>query len=234
MNKGIIFAAGAFVGAAAGSIITFFAVKNHFEDKAAEAIMDYSEYADNKIQEALDSLHDEEEDEEPIHRVQDNRAWSEEDEAPIKKYHHYVPEKQTLISNGIFAKEKDEVKKVTEGEKALQENPARFDDPEIVEISEDKYQEIMSKPPIEGWSADDLTYLYPQDELYWGYGTDNEELAEKHYGVGRETIIGQIWRWATDYTDNESGVGYAYIDNSKLKKVFNIEVIVDLDLEEDE
>lgn len=238
MNKGIIFGLGVLAGGAAGVGITYVALRSYFENKAAESIQQYVEYVENKYHspeeddEFFDDV-DEEDEDEPLVK-KDSRAWSEEDEAPIKKYHHYVPDEKTLSANGIFEKKGD--KEVTEGEKALIKHP-EFDpdgDPNVKEITEDKYQEIMGKEPIDGWSNDQLTYLYPQDELYFGYGTDNEELAEDHYGVGREEIIGQTWRWATDYTDGESGVGYIYIDNANLKKVFDVEVVVDLELEGEE
>lgn len=241
MNKGVIFAVGAAIGAAAGSIATYFIVKNHFDEVAADAIERYAEYAENKIQEALDRLHDdsvdddEDEEDDSAPRTKDNRAWSEEDEAPIKKYHHYVPEQQILSANSIFVKNKGKggEKGMTEGEKALLENPHRFDDPNIIELDEDHYQELVRNP--EEVDEDLLVYLYPQDELWWNYDDhDHRELAEVHYNLGREKIVGQTWRWATDYTGNDSGIGYCYLNNLYLDKILNVEVIVDLDLEEDE
>ena len=239
MNKGIIFAIGFLAGATAGGAATYFITKNKLEDRAAQEIERYAEYAENKIKNAIEGS--KENDDEEYEDVEEDDS----DDEPIKKYHHYNPEAngiEGVYNNGIFAKGKSdpdvrkEIDKVTEGEKALKRNP-KFDpdrDPMITEIKEDRYNEILSKEPIEGWSTDDLTYLYPQDELYFGYGTDNEELAEDHFGVDRETIMGQTWRWATDYTDGESGVGYIYLENKHLKKLLSIEVVVDLDLEEDE
>ena len=232
MNKGVIFAAGALIGAAAGSVITYFAVRNHFDEAAADAIEKYAEYAEEKIQKALDSLHDdfvddgdeeEDPDDDTVRAVKDNRVWSEDDEESIKKYHHYIPEQQSVSANGIFEKGKEN--KVTEGEKALKKTPERRDDPNIREIDEVEANNYEAIP---------LTYLYPQDELYWGYDTDTRELAESHFGRDREEIIGQLWRWATDYTDGETGVGYTYVKNDKMGLVFSIEIVVDLDLEEDE
>ena len=232
MDKNIIFAAigGAVVGAVAGVAATYL----YFNKQTNEMLDEINDLIDTneKLSRGIfeeESHEDITEDAEPVEFVDPRELDNNEG---VKKYHHHVAESMASAQS-IFEKKGDQ-ENVTEGEKALKKNPKLVEDPMIKEISEEKYQEIMSKDPIDGWSADDLTYLYPQDELYYGYGTDNEELAEHHYGIDRERIIGQTWRWATDYTHGESGVGYIYIDNQHLRKVISVEVMVDLDLEEEE
>lgn len=239
MNNLGSFIFGTVTGVAVGGIAAALITRNIYEKRCIKDINEMEEalekYRNLAFSDDEDEVYDDEEDyyEEMPVKVSSNSDERINSNDGVKKYHHKVEESMASAA-AIF--EKKGTKDVTEGEKALKANP-KFDpdgDPNIVEISKEKYQEIVSKKPIEGWSTDSLTYLYPQDELYYGYGTDNEELAETHYDMGREQIMGQSWRWATDYTDGESGVGYCYIDNSYLKKLFDIEIVVDLDLEEED
>jgi len=213
MNKGVIFTLGAIVGAAIGSVGTYFIVKDRMEEAVAEEIDNYIQYFNNKQQKRSENI-----------ETQSENAKEESTEKKIYKYY-----KGGDFENPV--KKSVEDNKVTEGDKAFKEH-SKFE-PEITnrsnnleEIEEEEFESD------ETYEKENLTLLVPQDELYFGYNTDNQELAESHYNVGREALIGQMWRWATDYTNNESGVGTAYIRNHALKKLFEVTVIVDLTLED--
>lgn len=216
-KNAIIFGVGVVVGAAAGAFTTYIYSKKVVDAAFAEvddliAENETLRRGEVETEETGPNLEEADTAEDP----DDRREYANND--GVKKYHHK------------FDIPKEE-RKVTEGEKALKANPA-FNpdgDPKIKELKEDTFNELVEAA---GGDYELLTYLYPQDELYYGYGTDNEELAEDHYNMGREQIIGQTWRWVTDYTHGESGIGYIYIYNEYLDKYIDVEVMVDLTLEE--
>lgn len=213
MNKGIIFTIGAIAGAAIGSVGTYFLMKDRMEEVVAEEIDNYIQYFNDKKRKESENS-----------EVKNDEEETDKEDKKIYKYY-----KGGDFENPV--KKSVEENKVTEGDKAFVEHPTF--EPEntnksynLEEITEEDFENDDT------YEKEVITLLIPQDELYYGYNTDNQELAESHYNVGREALIGQMWRWATDYTNNESGVGTAYIRNHGLKKLFEVTVIVDLTLED--
>lgn len=116
---------------------------------------------------------------------------------------------------------------------------------EVIEATEDKEKVIVHNFPDgieevdeETYLADDdytrttLHYVFHEDKLYYGYETDNEELATDFYDVtSKDDVIGPVWRWSSDYTDGESGIGVTYIKNDNLETVFEVIFNVDVDRE---
>lgn len=237
MNKGIIFGLGVLVGVAAGGFAGYMISSRKLDKEFLEEIEELEDtvekyrqkvYSHNIEQASSEESEDEDDtvDNKKPFIINNDSKITEND--GVKKYHHYVEESMASAAK-LFEKGDN---KVTEGEKAIKENP-EFDpngDPNVTELTEDKYSDQVGE---QKGVEEALTYLYPQDELYWGYGTDTQELAEKHFKLGREKIIGQTWRWATDYTGGETGVGYIYLHNAYIKKYISVEVIVDLELEKE-
>ena len=188
------------------------------EETIADEIDHYIQYANKKKEKSEISQ------EEKIEKLSED----EENPKEEKVYKYYRGSMKDLdIPTGRDRMEvKKEIEEVTEGDKAFAANP-KFDpdgDPNIEEITEDLYIEGSDE-----YEQTTLNYIFGTDELFYGYETDNQELAESHFNVGREAIIGQLWRYASDYTNNESGIGVTYIRNHKLKYDFEVIIHVDLD-----
>lgn len=226
MNKGIIFALGALTGAAAGAVATYFLINDRFAREAEEVIDDYAKKCSDKIDEVIEyyeSRGSEDLDETPEQEV-DMRDDISNNEG-VKKYHHYSGgafESGSDVGK-LFAKEDN---KVTEGQKDILEKPELEDVQGVDEITEDEFLEGS-----EEYSPITLDYFFNTDTLLFGYGTDNEDIAETVYNKTRSELIGNIWRWAPDYIKDDSGVGSAYVRNSNLMKDF--EILIHYDPNED-
>ena len=221
MNKGIVFALGVLAGAAGGGAVTYLVTRRKFDDEATEEIRMRTEYYQNRIEDLVsyyeggkdadDTFKDEDED-------------SNEDEKPnegVKKYHRYAGDSFSKKNvNKVVEKMKEA--DVTEGQKAIQKDPTFKPEIEgISEISEEEFNGYMDDPDI---GSIYLDFDFNTDELTWGAGTDNEILAEQKFGMGRDELIGQCWKWAPEYVDDETGVGSIYILNENIGRAFNITV----------
>ena len=216
MNNSTMFTLGAALGAALGGVATYFFMKDRMEAQIADEINDYIQYVNRKRdREEVCENKEENADEQPAEEKKDEKIY--------KYYKGSLNDLETVRKDPEVVKE---IEEVTEGDKAFEKNPKIADDPNIIEVDE------IDKDMAATYSTEYLTFLWPQDELYYGYQTDNQELAESHFNVGREAIIGQVWRWATDYTNNESGTGTIYLINHRLQKNFEVTVIVDMALED--
>lgn len=225
MNKTTYFVLGTVFGAVAGSVTTYFATKRVFAQKAAKAIEDYAEYADDKIQQKIDRLNE-------LINKDAEEVLDEENEEPeaenegVKVYQNQYAPQMTLEELANRRKEtgaKNEVIEATEDkEKVTVHN---FPDG-IEEVDEETYL------ADDEYERTTLHYVFHEDKLYYGYETDNEELATDFYDVtSKDDIIGPVWRWASDYTDGESGIGCTYIKNDNLETVFEVIFNVDVDRE---
>ena len=227
MNKTTYFVLGTVFGAVAGSVTTYFATKRVFAQRAAEAIESYAEYADDKIQQKIDRLNEliNEDAEEALSEEEPDDSTEESNEG-VKVYQNQYAPQITLEELAERRKEsgvKNEVIEATEDKKTV-----------IVHNFPDGIEEVDE----ETYLADDeydrttLHYVFHEDKLYYGYETDNEELATDFYDVtSKDDIIGPVWRWSSDYTDGESGIGVTYIKNDNLETVFEVLFNVDVDRE---
>ena len=215
MNKGIIFALGALTGAAAGSAATYFVLRDTFEQRAADEIEAYAQHAEERLQNYISSHYEDDNlDDEPedptISKsadvpVKDDDAISQN--PGVKKYHHY---------QSGFMPEED--KNVTKGQEDILKRPQLEDVTGVEEIGEDDFDNL-----------DDLQYtkVYLQYDANEDKLTTNEgELAEEAYAKTRHELIGNCWRWSTDYV--EKG-GFFFIQNDNLMIAFQVEVIFDPD-----
>ncbi len=149
-----------------------------------------------------------------------------EDEEPesegVKKYHHYKATGGVSSVQALFEKEGD----VTEGQKALKDDPKLINYDDIVGLEEINDEEFLE------WQEKDYEPVYldydgNQDTLVWGKGTDTETIAESKFGLRRNALIGPCWRWFTDYIPEGEETGAFYIKNDNLKKVFEVVVHYD-------
>lgn len=223
MNKTTYFVLGTVFGAIAGSVTTYFTTKRVFAQKAAKAIEDYAEYADDKIQQKIDRL---------------NKLINDDAEEALDE------DDSTEIEEGVKVYQSQYAPQITLEELAERRKETGVKN-EVIEATDDKEKVIVHNFPDgieevdeETYLADDdytrttLHYVFHEDKLYYGYETDNEELATDFYDVAsKDDVIGPVWRWSSDYTDGESGIGVTYIKNDNLETVFEVLFDVDVDRE---
>lgn len=216
MSNGGMFTIGAVIGAALGGLGTYFLMKDRMEEIIAAEIDDYIQYA-NKKREKLEKSSEEKIEESP------SKEEESKDEKVFKYYKGSLKDLEIQTSRDKLEVNK-EIEEIVEEKHNIFEN-----DLNIEEISEDDY--------IEGYEDYDQTtldYIFRTDALFYGYGTDNQELAEGHFNNGREAIIGQLWRYASDYINEGEDVGVAYIRNHKLKYEFEIIMHSNVEYDEDD
>lgn len=233
---------GLFIGAAVGSVGTYFATRKMFALKASDAIESYAQFAEEriaKLEEKYKTGEKEEEAEKSEADDDDSEPEQHErvtEDVVIKKYHQYAPQfdfdkRNESMDKNVLNEVKENISNaVNEHTKKALERKYNDVPDYIVEVDSDEFLE-SSIEEHDSYERVSLDFLFPQNELYWGYDTDCQEEAETHYNEEREDLIGQCWRWATDYTDNQTGTGSAYIRNDKLKVYFEVQFHVDMELE---
>lgn len=218
MNKGLVFVLGILAGAAGGSVATYFITKDHFEQKAAEEIEAYAEHAEERLQNYISSHYEEDLDDldSPEPAIKSTNVPVKDEDVishnpGVKKYHHY---------NGGFEETAKEETDVTEGQKDILQRPELEDVPGVEELDSEEFDLL---------DDDEYTRVYLQynantDELT----TNDGEIAEEAYAKTRSELIGNMWRWATDYAEKEEDL---YVKNDNLKIAFEVGIMFDPDLE---
>ena len=218
MNNGVTFALGLVVGLAAGGTATYFIVKDKFEQKAADEIEAYAQHAEERLQNYISSHYEDEDLDDLIEEeategrssnvpVHDDDAVSQN--PGVKKYHHY---------QSGFMPEED--KNVTKGQEDILKRPQLEDVPGIEELDEDEFNNLDD----DRYTRVYLQYDANEDKLF----TNDGDIAEEAYAKMRHELIGNCWRWATDYVDKG---GMFYIQNDNMNVAFAVEVAFDPDAE---
>ena len=218
MNKSLYFALGTLVGAGAGSVATYFLLKDHFERDAEDKIERYAEHCEERVARLTEGDKKETEEEpEPEKAIEENP----EDEVinhneGVKKYHHQLESISAYGSNNIFAKEENKPK----------------DSKLISDIDEDEWmnnENGYDKQTIDVFLGDD-GYMCG----VWGYETDNEEDVSKKFGKELPDLIGQSHTYdeLLTYCDKaEDGIGLAYVKNDEI--MVDFELVIHDDREDD-
>lgn len=236
MNNKVIFAIGLLTGAGIGSVATYFGLKRHFEAIVDEEIDEYAEKCAERI-DALVSYYEGGKDaEETLEEDEADDAVREPEEyrhnEGVKKYHHYANASDDNVQS-IFSKENvkevagavrfktdEEKEKVTEGQKDILKRPQLEDVPGIEELDADEFDNLDD----DQYTRVYLQYDANEDKLF----TNDGDIAEEAYAKLRHELIGNCWRWATDYVDKG---GMFYIQNDNLMIAFAVEVAFDPDRE---
>ena len=230
MSNGAMFTIGAALGAVLGGVGTYFFMKDKMEEQIAEEIDNYIQYS-NKKKEKAEKFSEE--------KIEETPANAEEPKEE-KVYKYYKGSLKDLEISTDRSKDvigvgkvKQEIKETVEEKEEVKEKekPDPFkNDPNLEEITEDEYID-----GYEDYEQTTLDYIFRTDALFYGYGTDNQELAEGHFNDGREAIIGQLWRYASDYiNEEEDNVGVAYVRNQRLKYDFEVILHGNWEIEPDE
>lgn len=214
-NKGIIFAIGALIGAAGGSVGTYFLVKGRFEAERDEAIEEYAEHAEKRLEalrERFEGISEAEREE------NDPEVMDETDEDPderkinnnegVKKYHHYdgdqLPE---YASKRVFKK--------------YEEKPVKKESKLVNEISAEEFEQEN-----EDYTKQTLDILLRLDDSYealWGYQTDNQTTCKAKFGKDLEEMFGtEIIEQLLDATPVDGDIGVLYFRNDELMTDFEL------------
>ena len=204
MDKSIIFLLGLVAGAIGGSTATYFIVKDKIENEAAEIIEQYAQHCEDRISKFSQGEDSEEASESEVEES-DNELDKNEG---VKKYH------KDLASENTYKKE---IEKVTEGEKALvAEKEGKIVVNKPYEITEEQYS-------LEAQQYDKITLeYYCEDDMLMC--TEPEEMAETFFNVGREELIGEVWRLGQDWIPEGKDAGAVYVRNDNMS--IDFEVIV--------
>lgn len=234
MNNRVIFAIGVLAGAGIGSVATYFGLKRHFQTVVDQEIDDYAERCSERIEDIIsyyeggkDAEESLEEDSEPEEAPEPEEYRHNEG---VKKYHHYANSSDDNVQS-VFSKDnikevagavrfKSEEEKVTEGQKDILKRPELEDVPGIEELDEDEFDNLDD----DRYTRVYLQYDANEDKLF----TNDGDIAEEAYAKLRHELIGNCWRWATDYVDKG---GMFYIQNDNLMVAFAVEVQFDPDAE---
>lgn len=239
MNNKIIFAIGLLTGAEIGSVATYFGLKRHFDNLFDQEIDNYAKLCTERINDLVSYY---EGGAAAERELEDSDDESEESETPepeeyrynegVKKYHHYANSSDDNIQS-VFSKdnvkevagavrfktdeERREESKVTEGQKDILKRPQLED---VVGIDDDITEDEFDALDDDEYTKIYLQYDCNQDKLV----TNEGELAEEAYAKSRHELIGNSWRWATDYAEKD---GFFFVKNDNLKLAFQIEALFD-------
>ena len=236
MNNKIIFAIGLLTGAGIGSVATYFGFKSHFDNLFDQEIDNYAKLCTERINDLVSYY---EGGAAAERELEDSDDESEESEAPepeeyrhnegVKKYHHYANSSDDNIQS-VFSKdnvkevagavrfktdeERREESKVTEGQKDILKRPQLEDVYGVEEITSEEWDVLDD----DEYTRVYLQYDINEDKLY----TNDGDIAEEAYAKMRHELIGNCWRWATDYWNEEAGEGDFWIKNDNLKIAFQV------------
>ena len=236
MNNKAVFAIGCTLAAAAGSVVTYILTKNYYTNFMIDALDKMSDACQEKIDQLVDYYEGGEESDDSEESEDPAEPEEFRNNEGVKKYHQY--------SNGTFGSDsvqsifsKDNVKevagavrfkteeeKVTEGQKEVLKRPKLEDAPNGVdEITSEEFDDLDD----DQYTRVYLQYNINTDELV----TNDGELAEEAYAKTRGELIGNCWRWATDYWNEEESEGDFYIKNDNLMVAFQVGLIFDPEAE---
>ena len=241
MSNKLYFALGALVGAAGGSVAAYFLTRRHYEAEMDEVIDDYAERCKERIDDIVSYYEGGKDAEESLEEPEPKPEEFASNEG-VKKYHHYnggqfdessvqsVFSQKNLdkVEGGGYRFKKEE--DVTEGQKAIKEKPEFTPDINgIEELDADELQNAVDliKAGESTFSTEELVYDINKDELMLNYDTEDAILAEEYYGMTRTELIGDIWKWATDYVNEDTQEGDFYVRNENLGVIFLVNVIFD-------
>lgn len=221
-NSAIIFVSGLILGTAAGITGTYLYNRKQITGltKEIDLLIIENEKLRKDLRKDNESI-SEETDKDPEEVVEVKESEDDENKA-IKKYHHYQAATGDTVQS-LFEKRmvEEDIKNVAK------EKTTSLDLDYIDEFEEEEFDELIKSGDAD---VDILRYDANKDILYWGYGTDTEMAAEEHYGFDRVELIGNCWRWASDYITNEEVcTGEAFIYNKNLNKYFDIVMFFDAD-----
>ena len=218
-NKVLYFTIGLVTGGAAGATATYFLTKEKFAIQNEEDMENYAEHWEGKVAKLKDEIKDLKG---KLGLIKDPVVKPAEDpeEAKIsrnegvKKYHH---------DNGLATKY---------GDNHIFEKAENKDSKLISDIDEDEFMNQEN-----GYEKQTIDVFLGDDKYMcgvWGYGTDNEDDADRKWGKPLEDIIGRAHTYEEllTYCDkSEDGIGLAFVRNDEM--MIEFELVIHDDREDD-
>ena len=227
MNKSVLyFAIGIITGAAGGSITTYFLVKEKFAAENDEDMENYAEHCEERIGKYKNEIAELKEQlgvikegpgQSPIlHDPDEEKIASNEG---VKKYHHDNGLSSKYGDNHVFEK--------------IADKPEEEKDSKLInDIDEDEFmnqENDYEKQTIDVFLGDDK-YMCG----VWGYGTDNEDDADRKWGKELPQLIGESHTYEELLTyceKSEDGIGLAFVRNDEM--MIDFELVIHDDREDD-
>lgn len=217
MSKGLYFGLGAILGAAGGSVATYFLTKEMFAQQAAEDIEAYAEHCEERIERLTLEMKGMKKMEEDFDNDEESEASLTNDpnedainrNEGVKKYHHSNGLESAYGSNQIFEKT----------EHKLKEKDSKL----ISDIDEDEFMNQEN-----GYEKQTIDVFLGDDKYMcgvWGYGTDNEDDADRKWGKPLEDLIGRTHTYdeLLSYCEgSEDDIGLAYVRNDEMMIEFEL------------
>ena len=225
MNRKVLyFVAGLITGASAGSVATYFLVKEKFAAENDEDMENYAEHCEERI-----ARYKEENEElkkhlgaikDPVAKLADNPEEAKiASNEGVKKYHHDNGLSSKYGDNHVFEK--------------IADKPEEEKDSKLInDIDEDEFmnqENDYEKQTIDVFLGDDK-YMCG----VWGYGTDNEDDADRKWGKELPQLIGESHTYEELLTyceKSEDGIGLAFVRNDEM--MIDFELVIHDDREDD-
>lgn len=213
-NKNTLyFLLGTFVGALGGSSLTYFFIKGRFEAERDEAIEEYAEHAEKRLERQIEALKGQSEEgieEKPIEdtQIEDPDERKINNNEGVKKYHHYDGDQLPEYASKRVFKKYEEKPKVKESKL-------------VNEISVEEFEQEN-----EDYTKQTLDILLRLDDSYealWGYQTDNQTTCKAKFGKDLEEMFGtEIIDQLLDATPADGDIGVLYFRNDELMTDFEL------------
>lgn len=225
MNRKVLyFVAGLITGASAGSVTTYFLVKEKFAAENDEDMENYAEHCEERI-----ARYKEENEElkkhlgvikDPVAKLADNPEEAKiASNEGVKKYHHDNGLSSKYGDNHVFEK--------------IADKPEEEKDSKLInDIDEDEFMNQEN-----GYEKQTIDVFLGDDKYMcgvWGYGTDNEDDADRKWGKELPQLIGEshTYEELLTYCENsEDGIGVAYVRNDEM--MIEFELVIHDDREDD-
>ncbi len=225
MNRKVLyFVAGLITGASAGSVATYFLVKEKFEIEKEEDMENYHEHCEERI-----ARYKEENEElkkhlgvikDPTPKLPEDpeQAKIERNEG-VKKYHHDNGLSSKYGDNHVFEK--------------IADKPEEEKDSKLInDIDEDEFMNQEN-----GYEKQTIDVFLGDDKYMcgvWGYGTDNEDDVDRKWGKELPQLIGESHTYEELLTyceKSEDGIGLAFVRNDEM--MIEFELVIHDDREDD-
>lgn len=224
-NKSILyFALGLLTGAAAGGTATYFLTKDKIQADAEEDMENYADHCDARIEKYKEEIKDLKEKLGLIKDPTVKPASDPEEEKiahneGVKKYHHDNGLSSKYGDNHVFEK--------------IADKPEEEKDSKLInDIDEDEFMNQEN-----GYEKQTIDVFLGDDKYMcgvWGYGTDNEDDADRKWGKELPQLIGEshTYEELLTYCENsEDGIGVAYVRNDEM--MIDFELVIHDDREDD-
>lgn len=227
MNRKVLyFVAGLITGASAGSVATYFLTKEKFAAENDEDMENYAEHCEERIARYKEEIADLKGKIDLVKSDPNGEILLRDPEEEkiahnegVKKYHHDNGLSSKYGDNHVFEK--------------IADKPEEEKDSKLInDIDEDEFMNQEN-----GYEKQTIDVFLGDDKYMcgvWGYGTDNEDDADRKWGKELPQLIGEshTYEELLTYCENsEDGIGVAYVRNDEM--MIDFELVIHDDREDD-